>query len=111
MYRCIFCQMLEGKLNHKKLYENEDVYAYLDPNPWAPVHIILFPKKHIGLNQTNEPEYAALRQKLLDAVPEIVSAAGCQDDYELYTEEGEEHATQNREHLHFHIRGNVNAGK
>lgn len=109
MYRCIFCQMIKGTVNHNKLYENEDVYAYLDANPWAPLHIILFPKEHIGLQDASNPLYAILHKKLLEAVPEIVQAAACQNDYELYTEEGEEHETQNEEHLHFHIRGNVKA--
>lgn len=105
MYRCILCQMAEGKVQCNKIYEDEDIFAYLDWNPWAPIHIVLFPKTHIGMQDRDNPDYARLRRKLLDAVPRVAEAAGCAEDYELYTEEGEEHETQNAEHLHFHITG------
>lgn len=105
MYRCILCEMAEGKVQCNKVYEDEDVFAYLDWNPWAPIHIVLFPKTHIGMQDKDNPDFSRLRQKLLDAVPQIVKLAGCEEDYQLYTEEGEEHSTQNAEHLHFHITG------
>lgn len=107
MNRCIFCQMAEKKVASETVYENEEIYAYKDLNPWAPTHIVMFPKTHIGVKQRESAEFSYFRQKLLDAVPVVVEAGGCQDDYELYTEEGEEHLTQNEEHLHFHIRGNL----
>ncbi len=107
MIRCIFCQMVEGKVRSDKVYEDEEIFAYTDPNPWAPVHIVAFPKKHIGIKEYENADFAKRKQKLLDAIPAIVEAGDCKDDYELYTEEGEEHFTQNGEHLHFHIRGNL----
>lgn len=105
MYRCIFCQMVEGEVKCNKVYEDEDVFAYLDWNPWSEKHIVIFPKKHIGLQDKDDPEFAVLRQKLLDAVPQVAKSAGCENDYQLFTEETEEHLTQNEEHLHFHIVG------
>ncbi|MDY3250838.1 MAG: HIT domain-containing protein [Candidatus Choladocola sp.] len=105
MYRCIFCQMLTGKVKNQKVYEDDSLYAYLDPNPWGPVHIVLFPKTHTGIGDSKRKEYQILKQKMLDNVPTIAQLGGCDSDYQLYTEEGEEHRTQNEEHLHFHIVG------
>lgn len=104
MSRCIFCEFIENKVIHKKVYDNENVYAYLDWNPMAPVHIVAFPKLHIGTEKENTEDFQRARQNLVEAIPQIAEAWKVADGYSVITEEnGEEHIDQNREHLHFHI--------
>ena len=43
---CIFCQIGSGKVNAKKVYEDEDVLGILDINPANPGHVLLMPKEH-----------------------------------------------------------------
>ncbi len=47
MEDCIFCKIISGNIPSKKVYENEDVLAFNDVSPQAPVHIIIIPKEHI----------------------------------------------------------------
>ena len=45
---CIFCKIVGGELPAEKVFENEDLVAFDDINPVAPVHILIVPKKHIA---------------------------------------------------------------
>jgi len=47
--QCIFCQIADGKVAAKKIYEDDKVLAVLDINPANPGHILLLPKKHIAI--------------------------------------------------------------
>ena len=44
---CIFCKIVAGQIPSKKVHEDEDILAFHDIHPWAPVHILIIPKRHI----------------------------------------------------------------
>lgn len=44
---CIFCKIIAGQIPSRKVYEDEDIYAFHDIAPWAPVHFLMVPKLHI----------------------------------------------------------------
>jgi histidine triad (HIT) family protein len=44
---CIFCKIVAGQIPAKKAYEDDDILAFHDIHPWAPVHVLLIPKQHI----------------------------------------------------------------
>ena len=44
---CIFCKIIQGKIPSRKVYEDDDMFAFHDINPWAPVHFLVIPKLHI----------------------------------------------------------------
>ena len=44
---CIFCMITEGKIPSSKVYEDEDILAFNDINPQAPVHVVVIPKAHV----------------------------------------------------------------
>jgi histidine triad (HIT) family protein len=44
---CIFCKIVAGQIPSKKVYEDEEILAFHDINPWAPVHFLVIPKEHI----------------------------------------------------------------
>ena len=43
---CIFCKIVEGNIPSKKVYEDEEILAFHDIQPWAPVHFLMIPKRH-----------------------------------------------------------------
>ncbi|MDR1474486.1 MAG: histidine triad nucleotide-binding protein [Endomicrobium sp.] len=45
---CLFCKIASGKISSHKVYEDEEVFAFMDINPQAPIHIVIIPKKHIS---------------------------------------------------------------
>ena len=48
MEDCIFCKIIKGEIPSNKVYEDDEVLAFRDINPVAPVHILVIPKKHIS---------------------------------------------------------------
>ena len=48
MSDCLFCKIAAGEIPSKKVYEDEQVYAFYDIDPQAPVHFLVIPKAHIG---------------------------------------------------------------
>ena len=47
MTDCLFCKIARGEIPSKKVYEDEEVYAFHDIHPVAPVHFMLIPKLHV----------------------------------------------------------------
>lgn len=47
--QCIFCQIIDGKVQSKKVYEDENVIAILDVNPANPGHILIMPREHYSI--------------------------------------------------------------
>ena len=47
MNDCIFCKIIKGEIPSKKVYEDEELLAFHDVNPQAPVHFLVIPEKHV----------------------------------------------------------------
>ena len=55
MADCLFCKIIDGEIPGDIVYENDNVLAFNDINPIAPVHILIIPKEHIAtLNDLEE---------------------------------------------------------
>ncbi len=71
MKDCIFCKIINSEIPSYKVYEDEDVYAFLDISQTTPGHTLLIPKKHVkdifAYDQT-------LAQKVLGKIPLIARA-------------------------------------
>ena len=63
MSDCIFCKIIKGEIPCKKVYEDDDVLAFHDINPSAPIHFLLIPKKHLESLAHIQPEDTALLGK------------------------------------------------
>ena len=48
MQDCIFCKIVRGEIPSKKVYEDDEMLAFHDIHPLAPVHFMLIPKRHIA---------------------------------------------------------------
>ncbi len=105
MKDCLFCKIVGGEVPSKKVYEDEDVYAFHDINPNAPVHVLVIPKTHIPSIAAVDETNIETVSRVMTAIPKIASALGLSENgYRVITNCGED-AGQTVKHLHFHILG------
>lgn len=76
MSDCLFCKMVSGEIVPDKVYEDDDVLAFRDINPQAPLHLLVIPKQHISTLNDIEPDQAALMGRLYLAVKQIAKQEG-----------------------------------
>ena len=102
MSDCIFCKIAAGEINSARVYEDDQVYAFRDINPQAPVHVLVITKKHIAsMNEVNE-ENSALVARCLEAIPKIAKELKLDGGYRVISNCGPD-AGQTVFHLHFHV--------
>ena len=104
MNDCLFCRIIAGVIPSKKVYEDENVYAFYDIAPQAPVHILVIPKVHVASADEITADTAAHVAAVFAAIPEIAKIAGLGNGYRVITNVGED-GCQSVRHLHFHVLG------
>ena len=102
---CIFCQIVSGKIPSDIVYQDEEVIAFRDINPKAPVHILVIPKRHIpSLDQLKEGD-SALVAHMVEVANKLAEGEGvAQKGYRLAINCGQE-GGQLVPHLHMHLLG------
>ncbi len=105
MEDCLFCKIINGEIPSKKAYEDEDVYAFWDIAPTAPVHILVIPKKHIATLNDITGENAAVISKIYEAIPKIAKENGIAEDGYRVVSNCNQAAGQTVFHIHFHLLG------
>ncbi|WP_067924606.1 histidine triad nucleotide-binding protein [Alicyclobacillus shizuokensis] len=105
MEDCLFCKIVAGAVPAKKVYESEDLLAFEDIQPQAPVHVLVIPKKHIPSAHHIQEEDCALIGRLHLAVQKVAEDLGiAADGYRIVTNIGR-HGQQTIPHLHYHVVG------
>ncbi len=106
MADCVFCKIAEREIPSAVVYEDEDVIAFRDLEPQAPVHVLVIPKKHLESVLDFGKENKVLAAHILaDVIPEVAKAQGLSaKGFRVVTNVGEE-GGQTVKHLHFHILG------
>ena len=103
MEDCLFCKIIKGEIPSKKVYEDEEILAFEDINPAAPIHILVIPKKHITSLAHLEKEDEALVGKIYGVINKISSEKGFKEDgYRVIVNCGK-NGGQEVMHLHFHL--------
>lgn len=103
MEDCIFCKIIEGKIPSQKVYENDQILAFKDINPVAPVHVLVIPKKHIENLMEIKNDNIDMINAIFEAIPEIAKKLGIESSgFRLISNCGKD-AGQEVMHLHFHI--------
>jgi histidine triad (HIT) family protein len=104
MSDCIFCKIIRGEIPSKKVYEDDDLYAFHDINPVAPVHFMVVPKLHLAsLADVNE-SHAALMGKMMLLAPRLAHQQGLTNGFRTVINTGRG-GGQEVFHLHMHIIG------
>ncbi|TWO67870.1 histidine triad nucleotide-binding protein [Caenimonas sedimenti] len=105
---CIFCKIVEGKIPSRKVYEDDDIYAFHDIHPWAPVHFLLIPKQHVESMTHVDGSHAAMLGRMMSLVPQLAAQEGCrpypEGGFRLVCNTGDD-GGQEVKHLHFHVIG------
>jgi histidine triad (HIT) family protein len=105
MSDCIFCKIAGDEIPAKKVFEDEQVIAFEDVNPVAPVHVLIIPKKHIEtLNDATDADTRILG-RLLTCAKEIAHEKGLSEaGYRTVLNCGSG-AGQSVFHIHLHVLG------
>ena len=102
---CIFCKIAAGDVPSKKVHEDDDLIAFHDLNPQAPVHILIIPKTRIPTINDIEPGQEELVGKLFLAAKSIAAEEGIEEDGYRVVMNCNERAGQTVFHIHLHLLG------
>jgi len=100
---CLFCKIVNKEIPSKIVYEDNEIIAFNDIHPIAPIHILIIPKKHIesaiDINECDE----ILIGKIFTVINKIASEKGiAQSGFRIVTNCGKD-GGQEVKHLHFHL--------
>lgn len=107
---CIFCKIIEGSIPSKKVLETENVLAFHDIQPEAPVHILIIPKKHIATMNDVTGEDNLLIAELFAAARGIARELGIAEDGYRLVNNVNSNGGQVVYHLHLHLLGGKKLG-
>ena len=103
MEDCLFCKIIKGEIPSNKVYEDEEILAFKDINPVAPIHILVIPKKHIGSLAHMEKEDEIIVGKIYGVINKIAEEQEFKENgYRVIVNCGKD-AGQEVMHLHFHL--------
>lgn len=110
MEDCLFCKIIKGEIPSTKVYEDDEILAFRDVNPLAPVHILVIPKKHIGSLVDLKPEDEKVVGRMYTVINKIAKQEKISENgFRVVTNCGED-GGQAIKHLHFHILGGKKLG-
>jgi len=104
MSDCPFCRIAAGEIPARKLFEDDDVVAFHDLNPQAPVHVLVIPRRHVVSLDAAEDGDAPLLGRLLAGARRAAREAGVASGYRVVTNCGAP-AGQSVFHIHLHVLG------
>ncbi|HYF93726.1 MAG TPA: histidine triad nucleotide-binding protein [Symbiobacteriaceae bacterium] len=107
---CVFCKIVAGQIPANKVYEDDQVLAFHDIQPQAPVHVLVIPKKHLASVNDLHADDSAMLGRVFAAVQHVAKAVGiAETGYRTVTNTGKD-AGQVVPHLHFHVMGGKTLG-
>jgi histidine triad (HIT) family protein len=102
---CIFCKIVAGDIPSNKLYEDEQLFAFEDINPLAPVHFLIVPKQHFATLDDISDDQTDILGSMLVTASKLAREKGVADDGYRQVINCREPAGQTVFHLHLHILG------
>ena len=105
---CIFCKIIAGQIPSKKIYEDEELFAFHDIRPAAPIHFLIVPKRHFANLMVADSKDEALLGRMMTLAPRLALEQGCRPGdtggLRVVINNGAE-GGQEVYHLHMHIMG------
>ncbi len=102
---CIFCKIVRGEIPAQKLYEDDDLLAFEDASPAAPVHFLVIPKEHIETLDDVEERHKEMLGKMMLVAVEIAREKGIGATGYRQVINCRKSGGQVVFHLHLHIMG------
>jgi histidine triad (HIT) family protein len=101
---CIFCKIVRGDIPAKKAYEDDEVIAFHDIRPQAPVHLLVVPKAHVATLYDAQPAHQSALGKMLLVAGRLAREAGAADGFRAIINNGKV-GHQEVYHVHMHVLG------
>lgn len=105
---CIFCKIAAHEIPSSVVYEDDQVIAFDDLNPQAPVHTLVIPKRHYANIVDGVP--AETLAAMTHAIGEVARAKGLTDGFRVIANTGAA-AGQTVMHFHMHVLGGTSLGE
>jgi histidine triad (HIT) family protein len=110
MAECVFCKIINGEIPSQIVYEDENVIAFKDIQPVAPVHVLIVPKTHIVSVRDINEENGHILISIHLAANEVAKKMGIYEKgYRLINNCGTD-AGQTVKHIHYHLIGGISLG-
>ena len=77
MENCIFCKIAAGQIPATIVHQDEDLIAFKDIRPAAPVHLLIIPRMHLDTLSATGPEHHTLLGKMLVLAANLAEKSGC----------------------------------
>ncbi len=104
MENCLFCKIINGEIPSSIVYKDDDVVAFKDINPQAPVHILVVPRKHIVSAAEKDASDGKMLSAVFSAIAKIAKENKLDNGFRIINNCGAD-GGQTVPHLHFHILG------
>lgn len=104
MTTCLFCKIALGEIPADIVYQNDEIVAFRDINPQAPVHVLVIPREHISGFDAAGSEHAPLLGRLCLAVARVAGMEDIPGGFRTVVNRGHD-AQQSVDHLHMHVLG------
>lgn len=106
MADCIFCKIAQKEIPSQLVYEDEQVAAFRDLEPQAPVHVLVIPKKHVeSLLALTAVDKDLISHIMIDVIPQLAKELQVDEKgFRVVANTGDE-GGQSVKHLHFHLLG------
>ena len=104
MSDCIFCKIARGEIPSKKVYEDDDIFAFHDIQPQAPVHFMIIPKQHIASLAEADMSHQMVLGRIFAKMGELARSQGLTDGFRTIVNTGRI-GRQEVYHLHVHVLG------
>lgn len=101
---CIFCKIVQGEIPCRKVFEDDEMLAFHDINPMAPVHLLLIPREHIASMAELEEKHRSLVGKMMLVANRLAVEQGSPEGFRLIVNTGKI-GRQDVYHLHMHVIG------
>src|SRR6185312_3625822 len=85
---CIFCKIVRGEIPSRKVYEDDDILAFHDINPVAPVHFMLIPKQHVDSLAKVDERHQQVLGKMLLLAHRLATEQGSPDGFRAVVNTG-----------------------
>jgi histidine triad (HIT) family protein len=105
---CIFCDIVNREIESDIVYEDEQVIAFRDVNPQAPVHILIVPKEHIATTLDLTEDNSEVIGHIYQVAVELAKDEGIAEDGFRIVNNCNEAGGQTVFHIHFHLLGGRN---
>ena len=102
---CLFCKIFAREIPAKEVFRDEEIVAFEDIRPVAPVHVLVIPKEHIPSVHDLTPAQGAMLVRMMEVANRIADERKIdRDGYRLVFNKGPQ-AGQSVYHLHLHLLG------